>query len=295
MKIGCPTFRCLCVIVVFSLAGLIAGCGGSDSDETAPSLTLASTDPSTTSRIRQLEGTVEAGAAIDVTVDTAAVVSGLEVVDGHWNCTIVGLTPGFNIVTILATDSIGNQTVLSLILLYDALSIERWVTPIPGDTVVIGGLIDPRAAEMLVVTVGAGTTTFAPVVSDDRWEVLLSGLVPGGNDVKVKITHPDIDVTIEETTLRIDVNEAAPVLTINPVAIPTALASQTVTGTRGDNLALTLLALTAEAEPLDLSVPGSWSTTLNKLQPGKNPFTVSATANAVTVTARDLIIFDPTL
>jgi hypothetical protein len=56
---------------------------------------------------------------------------------------------------------------------------------------------------------------------------------------------------------------------------------------------LTILAPTADVENLNLAdVPAAWSATLNKLQQGKNPFTVSVSANGVTAIAHDLIVHD---
>ena len=295
MKTGRVVPVCRFLLLLLLLSGSIAGCGGNDSDESAPSLAFAGTDPTTTTRIRQLKGTVETGAVVEVTVDTTAKVSGLLVADGQWSCTIDALAPGENIVTILATDATGNQSVISLSLPYDALSIERWVTPIPGDTLSIGGLVDPDAAGSLAVTIDTGATATGPVFTgDDQWEVVLSGLLNGNNIVKVAITHPQADVAVVEKTLTLNVNANAPELTIDPVVSPSAIGSQVVSGTRGDNLALTVLAPTAGVGSLDLSDPASWSATLNELQPGKNTFTVSATANAVPATARDLIIYEPT-
>jgi hypothetical protein len=282
------------LLLLLLLVGMIAGCGGSDSDEAAPLLTFAGTDPSTTVRSHLLAGEVEAGAALQVTVDTTAVVSPPQVADGQWRCTVGNLAPGNNLVTLLATDSAGNQSVLLLNLLYDALSIERWVTPIPGDTVAIGGLVDPGAIESLTVSVDTGATaTGLTIIGDDHWAVTLNGLLAGNNVVKVTITHPAADVAEVEKSVTIARNADAPIVTIAPVESPTTLDSQPIAGTRSDNLALTLLAPTATVENFNLDVPTSWSATLNKLQQGKNPFTVSATANNITVTARELIIFVP--
>ncbi len=297
MKTARGLSSCSYLLLLLLLTFLIAGCGGSDSDETAPILTFDGTDPNTTGRNRQLAGDVEPGAVVQVTVNTAAVVNALQVADGRWSCTIDALVPGSNPVTILARDSTGNQSDLLLSLLYDPLSIERWVTPIPGDTVTIGGLVDPAAAGSLVVTVDTadvGAPAFVPAINGDHWEVELSGLLIGNNLVTVTITHPDADVAAVEKSLTINVDAAAPVVTIDQVVSPTALDSQAVAGTRDDELTLTLLAPTAAIEGPNLNTAGIWSATLTNLQQGKNAFTASVTLNGVTATARDLIIFDPT-
>jgi hypothetical protein len=69
--------------------------------------------------------------------------------------------------------------------------------------------------------------------------------------------------------------------------------NQSVSGTRTDGLAVSILAPTAEEGNLNLTDdPAAWSAPLNKLQQGKNPFTVSGTASGVTTIARDLIVHD---
>jgi hypothetical protein len=280
------------MMLLLLLTVLVAGCGGDDADESVPALTFDGTDPNTTSRSRQLAGDFEPGAVVQVTVDTTAVVNVLKFADGRWSCTIDALAPGSNLVTILATDSTGNQNALLLSLLYDPVSIERWVTPIPGTTLTIGGLVDPAAASRLEVTVDTVATPITPVVTGDHWEAVLSGLSPENNVVTVRITHPDVDVAEVVKTLTLNVNTAAPVVTIDPVDSPTNVNSQLVTGTRENDLGLILLAPTAAVEVPNLNTSGIWSATLNKLQQGKNPFTVSATAGVVTATAHDLIVYD---
>lgn len=280
------------LLLLLLLAGMIAGCGGSDSDESAPLLTFAGTDPSTTVRSHQLAGTVEVGTALQVTVDTTAVVTGLEVADGQWRCMVGNLAPGSNLVTILATDRTGNQSVLLLSLLYDALSIERWVSPLAGTTTIIGGLVDPAARGSLKVTVNtanAEAPALDPVVIGDHWTVDLSGLLPGDNVVTASI---DLDAAVLARTLTLKVDAAAPVVTIDSVTSPTNVNSQLVSGNRTDSLALTILAPTAKPGDLDLETPGTWNCPLDKLQQGKNAFTVSGTLGTVTTIARDLIVHD---
>lgn len=290
---------CRYLMLLLLLTVLIAGCGGDDADESVPALTIADINPNSTVRSRQLAGTFEPGAVVQVTVDTTAVVNALQVADGHWSCTIEALAPGSNFVTILATDSSGNQNALLLSLLYDPVSIERWVTPIPVNTgTTIGGLIDPAAAGSLTVTVNtapAGPTPIVldPVVNGDHWHADHTGLSNGNYLVTVKVTPPAPAVAEVVKTLALNVVAVAPVVTIDQVLSPTNVDNQSVTGTRGNDLAVTVLAPTAVVGDLTpTGNPATWSRPLTELQPGKNPFTASVTLNGVTATARDLIVYD---
>ena len=287
------------MMLLLLLTVLVAGCGGDDADESVPALTFDGTDPNTTSRSRQLSGDFEPGAVVQVTVNTAAKVSPLQVDGGdRWSCTIDALAPGSNLVTILATDSTGNQNVLLLSLLYDPVSIERWVTPIPENTVTtIGGLFDPAATNLTVTvdtaTVGATPIVLVPIVNGDHWHADLSGLSNGNYLVTVKVTPPAPAVAEVVKTLTLNVVAAAPVVTIDQVDSPTNVENQSVTGTRGNDLAVTVLAPTAFVGDLTpTGNPATWSAPLTVLQPGKNPFTASVTLGGVTATARDLIVYD---
>jgi hypothetical protein len=297
MNTGRPVCRCLRLIVAFLLTVLIIGCGGSDSDETVPALVLNGFSPSTTSRTRPLSGTIEAGATLQVTVDTAAVVKDLQVVGDKWDCTIDALVPGTNLVTILAKDATGNQKVLLLSLVYEALTIERWVTPIPGNTVTIGGLVDQvAAAENIVVSVEPAGQADPPLITRigrEHWQAVLTGLADGDNVITVTFTPNGLEQVQRTQTVTVD--QTAPLVTINLVDSPTPDDEQTVRGERESDLNVIPSASPATAGDPDLTTdPQAWSALLTDLSLGKNPFTVSVTSeDGITATAHDLIVRDP--
>jgi hypothetical protein len=67
-----------------------------------------------------------------------------------------------------------------------------------------------------------------------------------------------------------------PVLTINSVTTPTSLTTQTVTGTREDGLAVSVVCTTATVGPVSYPTNTSWSVTLTGLQAGDNNISVTA-------------------
>lgn len=274
------------------LALLLAGCANTQEDLTTPALSYSGSTAGTETRSRYLAGTCEAGTEVTVTLDTAATVSDLVVKDGRWSCRVDGLADGANAVAVKAVKSGGNQTTLNFSLLYDALSIETYVSPLAGSTTVIGGQVDPAAAGSLAVEVDTGALVQGLSIDGNRWSADLAGLVAGNNLVTVSIEHPELGRV--EKTLTLNVNPSAPLVTIGAVSSPTGIASQELAGSRGSDLEVTVAAPTATLGTVNLAgAPDAWSAGLESLHLGKNPVTASVTANGITVVAHSMILYDP--
>jgi hypothetical protein len=284
------------VAVLFSVLAALAGCGENERDITPPSLTFSGTDPVTTTRTHHLAGTVEPGATVTVTVTPAATVGPVTVVQERWACTVEDLAPGNSTINLKAADATGNQTILAFAVIYDAVSIETFVTPIADGVagLTVGGLVDPDESANLTIAVPTGVLAGPVSTIGDAWTVGLANLTTGNNLITARLAHSDPALGTQEKSLIVNVNASAPGVTIDPVASPTVSASQTVAGTRDTGLTITVLVPTATLEATDLTTNLlAWSNSLTSLTPGKNVLTASGTANAITATARDLIVHDP--
>jgi hypothetical protein len=292
--------RLLSPLPLLLLLAALAGCGSGGDEErdiTSPLLTFNGTDPGTTGRTRLLSGTVESGAELSVRVDTAATVGAIVSTPGTWECTVSNLVPGANNVVIEASDARGNLSDIGLTLLYDALSIERWVSPVaPGTLLTIGGLIDPIATPAdLSVTLGTPAVLAvpgAPVVAGDRWSLELNSLAAGSSTVTVKFVHPALATPVEKS-LTITVNAAAPLLTVDAITGPDAGNSFTVSGSRSSGLSVAVAAPSATVGTVTYPTDTTWSCVLSALTVGKNPVGVAGTLAGVTTAVSDLIVFDP--
>ncbi len=290
-----PNWKHLPLLVLTMLVlGLMACSSNEEGDLTAPTVSFSGTNPVPTSRSRYLAGTLEAGGTLSIEAEPAVIVSDLAVAEGRWSCRLDKLAAGTSIVYVKAVDLVGNQRNLTFALTYDPLSIDSYVSPLPGTSQTIGGLVDPAAVGTLTVTaIGAQLPVIGAVtVVGDHWSVPISDLGPGYTVLKVSIIHPDSDLGTLERSVTLTVSAAAPVLSIDPPVSPTNLASQTIAGARGSNLNVGVSAPSSSVGAVDLSIPDRWSSDLSVLNPGPNLVTVSATSAGTTATAHALIVYD---
>ncbi|AMV72683.1 hypothetical protein JCM30471_11990 [Desulfuromonas carbonis] len=280
----CNIWNGMTLVMGLLLSGLLlTSCGSSQEDLVAPRITFDGAAADTTSRTRYLSGTVEAGATVEVTLGNDLLpASQVHVSGGYWSCVIDNLAAGSNLVSVTAVDAIGNQNILSFFLVYDLLTIDTYVSPLPGTSQTIGGQVDPALAAPEVtlnsVVVGNGT------VSGNRWSFDLTGLVEGSNALEVSVTHPVFGLVKKNLTLQ--VNTLAPIITIDPVVTPTVAADQNLSGSY--TTAPVVSVATATPGTLNAAA-GLWDLSLSALAAGKNIVITSDSANNITATARTLI------
>jgi hypothetical protein len=84
---------------------------------TLPLLTLAAPSSPTRSNSQTIGGSVELGSIPSVAVDTAAKVGPVQYIPGNgiasWSCTISGLAPGINNITVTAQDTVFNRSTVT--------------------------------------------------------------------------------------------------------------------------------------------------------------------------------------
>lgn len=286
------------------LLSCLAACGGGNDDEdiTAPSLTIDPIPDKTTTMVPFIGGSVEAGAIVEVTVGSQTLPADNVTVTGEsWKAdtktdTKTFWVPGPNLVTVQATDKAGNHVTRSFVQTYDALSIESYVSPIPGTAEVIGGLFDPGFSVnggAVIPTVSINGDPSVDVdVSGDVWTFAVTGLTSGANNtLTVSLATGDPDVGTVERTLTINVNANAPTVSIDQQFTDIVFPSQALSGNVSvDTPAFTVLPLPVSG-PTVAAGTGGWTAIVDGLVPGKNTITASATANNVTATARSLLRF----
>jgi hypothetical protein len=133
----------------------------------------------------------------------------------------------------------------------------------------IGGTVDIGSS--VAVTVDTAATVGPVTVNlDGTWNVQISGLVSGTNNISVTAKG----TTTVSTSINIDL--ISPTLTINAVTTPTVNGAQTISGTVDPGVLLLASANTsATVSPFTLS-GGNWSAQVSGFTPGANAIGVAA-------------------
>jgi hypothetical protein len=271
------------------LLALLAGCAA-DTDEISPSLTFNGMPAITNTSSRNLSGTVEPGATVEVSVNTTATVGALSNVDGLWSVTIANLAPGGNTVTVTATDATGNSNTLLLVLSYEIVTLERFVTPTPSPSQTIGGFLAPGAA-VPAVTIDPAATVGAVTVTGDFWSCNLSGLT---GIHTVTVTHSDVVNPAQSATAVITFDETAPSVTIDPFLNPTSDSQQVFSGTMDTGVTVQVSINGAAGIAAEVTDTTWTFTPAVDLREGKNAVSVTGTLdNKPTTLLRTFVVLDP--
>ena len=260
-------------------------------DITPPTVSIYPVTAPTNVDTHTIEGNREAGAAIAVSVNTAALVGSVTYPTATtWSCPITGLVEGSNIITVTATDAASNKATVSATITYDSMppliNISQVTTPTKMNTQAITGSREEDAVVAISVNTAAlvGSVTYPTATS---WSCPITGLVEGANIVTAIAT--DVADNSAAITATITYDSLAPTVGINPVATPTNVNSQTIAGSREADAIVAISVNTAAAVgSVTYPTTTSWSCPISGLVEGANIITVSATdaaSNSATVNA----------
>ncbi len=248
-------------------------------DQTAPALTItAPADNSKTSTaLVDVTGTVDETSTVQVKLGSnsqAATMNGTNFIAG------VMLAPGSNTIEVTATDLAGNSSSQKRSLVYDDQKPSLAITLPAQDirtnqtTLLLQGTVaDPYTAVTVGITMDG--QTYTPPVVEGRFEQLLTFAAEKSYAIVVTATNEAKSSATAQRNVIYDITK--PTLSIIPVTTPTSQASQTITGTRENGLAVSVACPTATVGPISYLTDTSWSVNLTGLQPGDN--NISATAN----------------
>lgn len=130
-----------------------------------------------------------------------------------------------------------------------------------------------EAGSTIQVSINNGPASPAATVTDTTWSTTLTGLTAGTNSIAVTATS---GVTVTTVTGSIFLDITQPTLTINAVTTPTAVASQTLSGTVEAGIT-PVISVSSGASVGPVSISNDvWSTTITGLVGGINHITVIA-------------------
>lgn len=156
----------------------------------APSIgvTLNAVTTPTGATSQVVSGTVDAGSAVAVSVDTAASVGPVTVQGSAWSARLSGLVRGANTVTVTASNLAGAsasvQGVITL-LTTPTLTLNPVVTPTFSPTQTISGTVDPGITPVVALGSAASAGPVTTSAGGTLWSCTISGLAVGGNPITV--------------------------------------------------------------------------------------------------------------
>jgi cytoskeletal protein CcmA (bactofilin family) len=253
-------------------------------DVTPPTVTIAPVTSPTKVTSQTITGTMEAGATTAVSVNTTASVGSVSYpTSTTWSCTITGLVEGPNALTITATDTAGNTTVVVASITLDTIAPTVVITsPTSGLSTTQIPLLTYTASDgsivvkvdTLVVNKISGTT--------------LDTLTSGSHTVRVEATDVAGNIGFASVTFTVNRPPSFSPTTISKpnATVGIAYSGQTITGTaidpEGDAIAYSKVSGPAW---LTVAANGTLSGTPTATDVGTNNFTIQAAATGGTGTA----------
>lgn len=266
--------------------------GGLPTDTVPPTLTVNPVPQVTSSTAVTISGTVEAGAKITLSTDTAAV-AGIPVMSSStdWSVQVSGLVQGLNGIAVSATDLAGNSALQQVYVTYSpqavSLTINKVTTPTNSSSQTISGSMDAGAVVSVAINTAAvaGTVTYP---SATAWSSTISGLVVGENIITVTAAKAGSETAVSKAAITL--KTALPVLSLAMLAEGSVTSAQllTVNGLTDESI----LSVTINGDSV-ATVKGAFSKGL-LLGSGANSITVTATdtaGNKSTLTRN--IVYDP--
>jgi len=283
------------------LVALVAlpGCGDNEGDIVAPAISPnVGNSYFTTSSSVTLKVDVEAGADIEVAV-ADGVTAGVPAVVGTselgetWSFEVSGLQPGSNAIAVTAKDKTGNQQTLFMTVVYDFVSIDKFITPIDS---AVTGLLDIGGTvadsidllSELTLVVKSDTlvldTSSLDISTANHWTATLD--LSAASDGTYTMT---IEAT-DENGVHYSTSSAFIVQTGVPQVAITTLPPPDLVGTRTSDAGVTVKLNGAVLSVDTTSVLTGWRVDGVTLRPGKNSIEVNVTDGAgLSATAYDAV------
>jgi hypothetical protein len=228
-----------------------------------------------------VSGTSQPNTSITVTLSTGQSCSTTTDSDNHWSCQLPSLTLNTNYtITVTTTDSVANETTLSIDISTDTLPLAIIN---PGDKGTSGdttpsfiGTTTPGTT----VTVTAETGQECQAIADKNgdWVCELPEM-PVGGPYKIIITAEDNNGNTTSITETILIPKT-PLTIISPTQGETIVDNHiTVTGTSDANTTITVLGSDGESCTTTSDEAGRWSCQLENLQSGDNKYITVISGN----------------
>jgi tartrate dehydratase beta subunit/fumarate hydratase class I family protein len=253
-------------------------------DTIAPGVSINPVSTLTNVSCQTLTGSREESAAVAVAVNTPASPDAIVYPSPTtWSCTVSNLAAGSNTVTVTATDAAGNQAIAAATITFDGIAPAVSITS-PGSAPTDDNtpLLTYSASDGSVVVKVDGVVVSR--VSGDS----LDALSDGSHTVRVESTDEAGNIGFAQVAFIVDT--VAPAISINPVATPTKIVSQTITGMRESGASVSVTVNTSASVGV-VSYPSAttWSCTTDNLARGRNDITaraVDTAGNNATAAAR---------
>jgi hypothetical protein len=247
-------------------------------------ITIDSVFTPTGNTVQTISGTREAGAAVSVTVNTAATAGAVDFLSATtWRCELNGLVPGNNVITAIATDSFSNTGTANATINLDTISPT-------GSIAINGGVV---ATNSLAVTLSLTANDNSGSVASMRfrnegqnwsaWEQFgpeKTWYIWSGDGTKtVYAQFMDIAGNVSEYSNNIILDTVKPVVNIDSVLSPTNIKTQVISGTMEAGATVTVNAPAGLKTAVTYPTVTRWSCEINLLE-GWNTLTATASDSA---------------
>ena len=265
-------------------------------DKTPPEIEINNVNSPTKNNSQIINGNMEKGAVVTVSCQSAVVGTISNTTDTTWSVDITGMTEGNNIITVTATDEVGNIRTRNTTIILD--NTPPYITinvtsPTKDNYQLVNGTMEPGST---IIAYSPNATAETEDYPDNKtWEVLFSGLQEGNNEIIINATDMAGNTASDSKIIVLDT--VKPAIGIDDVPSHINTDHLTISGFVEAGAGVMINCSTCRNTTISPVIDNvHWSADITNMIDGDNVITATAIDLAGNTNSTDVVIFsDSTL
>jgi PGF-pre-PGF domain-containing protein len=263
-------------------------------DKTPPEIEINNVNSPTNNNSQIINGNMEIGAVVAVSCPTAVIGSVSNNTDTTWTVDITDMTEGNNIITVTATDEVGNIRTRNTTIILDNTPPDITInvtSPTKDNYQLVSGTMEPGST--IIAYSPNATVGTAEYPDNITWEVLFSGLQEGNNEIIINATDMAGNTASDSKIIVLDT--VKPVIGIDDVPSHINTDHLIISGFVEDGAGVMVNCSTCRNTTINPKIDNMhWSADITNMIDGDNVITATAIDQAGNTNSTDVVIFSDT-